>query len=80
MSSDMLPGYWTISAQLDDARKKLNACVPYLKTGETPAERIQREIDDNVLLLELLAKEKKENEALRELLHGRDARIARAGE
>lgn len=73
MSSDMLPGYWTISAQLDDMRRKLDACTPYLKDGETPAERIQREVNDNAAVLDLLAKEKealarlrKENAALNE--------------
>ena len=75
MSSDMLPGYWTISAQLDDMRRKLDACTPYLKDGETPAERIQREVNDNAAVLDLLAKEKEalarlrvENEALRKAL------------
>ena len=52
-------------AENEALREKLDACAPYLKEGETPADRIQREIDDNAAVLGLLAKEKKENEALR---------------
>ena len=42
----------------------LAACEPYLKDGETPAQRIQRERLDNFAALELLAREKRKTEAL----------------
>jgi hypothetical protein len=38
--------------------KEREACAPYLKDGETPAERIERERQDCLALMELLAKEK----------------------
>lgn len=45
-------------------RDLLAACEPYLKDGETPAHRIQRERLDNFAALELLAREKRKTEAL----------------
>ncbi|WP_341674995.1 hypothetical protein [Niveibacterium sp. SC-1] len=39
-------------------------CMPYLKAGETPAQRIQREIDDNAAVTGLLANERRTVEAL----------------
>lgn len=50
-------------------------CEEYLKPGETPAERIQREIDDCLSLIEMLVKKQRrikeleaENARLREAL------------
>lgn len=42
----------------------LAACEPYLKDGETPAERIQRERRDTNAALTLLAREKRKSEAM----------------
>jgi hypothetical protein len=52
----------------DALRAEVEACGPYLKEGETPAERIQREIDDNAAVLSLLAKSRAEVERLRAAL------------
>lgn len=43
-------------------------CAPYLKDGETPANRIQREIDENAALLGLLAEERAKAELMRKAL------------
>jgi len=51
--------------EIDALRAEVEACLPYLKEGETPAERIQREIDDNAAVLSLLAKSRADVEALR---------------
>lgn len=59
-NADQMRAY---AAALSEARcaqlqAERDACAPYLKEGETPAQRIQREIDDNVGVLGLLAKER----------------------
>ncbi len=48
--------------------KEREACAPYLKDGETPAERIERERQDCLALMALLAKEKLRSEAFRNAL------------
>ena len=47
------------AAILKEAAKMLEACAPYLKDGETPAQRIERERKDGAAVLGLLAKEKR---------------------
>lgn len=42
----------------------LAACEPYLKDGETPAERIERERRDTTAALELLIREKRKTEVM----------------
>lgn len=42
----------------------LAACEPYLKDGETPAQRIERERRDTAAALELLVREKRKTEVL----------------
>lgn len=48
-----------------DLRALLDECREHLKAGETPAECIQRNRDDATSTLNLLAKERAANEALR---------------
>lgn len=43
----------------------LAPCAPYLKEGETPAQRIERELHDTDAVLRLLVREKLRHEALR---------------
>lgn len=45
-------------------RELLDACGPYLKEGEAPAERIERERRDTEVALKLLAQEKRKTEAM----------------
>ena len=45
---------------------QIAACEPYLKEGETPAERIERDHKDSLAMMTLLAREKTKNEALLE--------------
>lgn len=66
MSNTPLDVYNLQYKQIIDLREKLthlcaqlDACESYLKDGETPAARIQREIDDNAALLGLMALDKK---------------------
>jgi len=43
---------------------ELDCCEKYLKPGETPAERIQREIDGCLALMKLLEKKQRQIEEL----------------
>lgn len=53
-----------------EAREELlKECAPYLKEGETPAQRIKREFDDAQALLGLLAKARAERDAAIEALN-----------
>lgn len=55
-NADQMHAY---ASALSEARcAQLAECAQYLKDGETPAQRIQREIDDNAAVLGLLAKER----------------------
>ena len=54
------------AAELRRLHAQIAACEPYLKEGETPAERIERDHKDSLALMTLLAREKTKNEALLE--------------
>lgn len=54
-------------------------CAPYLKEGETPAQRIERERRDTEAVLTLLVREKKRAEAMEELLRSAHAIADRGG-
>lgn len=58
MVRDMRPGWQTQGAAAYQAADLLMACIPYLKDGETPAQRIERDIADNEALCQLLARER----------------------
>ncbi len=47
-----------LTAEIARLRSIVEDCVPYLKDGELPADRIRRDIRDNDALLSLLAEEK----------------------
>jgi predicted RNase H-like nuclease (RuvC/YqgF family) len=74
-AAQRLQGYRDMGQQVAEAQKEIDAlraeveaCAPYLKEGETPAERIKREIDDNAAVLSLLTKSRAEVERLRSAL------------
>ena len=48
----------------DKWRSMVLDCEQYLKEGETPAQRIKREIEDCLSLMKLLEKEKLKSESL----------------
>ena len=56
------------AAELRRLHDQIIACEPYLKEGETPAERIERDHRDSLALMTLLAREKTKNEAMLEAL------------
>ena len=56
--------YQPAGAELRRQDELLAACEPYLKDGETPAERIRRERRDTDAVLTLLAREKLKSEAM----------------
>jgi aspartokinase-like uncharacterized kinase len=45
-------------AALERYAELLEQCAPYLKDGETPAQRIKRDHEDSLLLMEQLGREK----------------------
>ena len=53
----------------DAERKMIADCAPFLKEGETPAQRIERERRDTDAVLTLLIREKKKNEELLASIH-----------
>jgi hypothetical protein len=55
----------TISEQLNVAQAKLDECTPYLKDGETPRERMDRDFADTQALTELLAQERERTAELK---------------
>jgi hypothetical protein len=59
---DATEGVLRFAELVADAERE--ACSPYLKDGETPAERIERDHRDTLALMTLLAQEKTKNEAL----------------
>lgn len=56
-------------------RDRVNECAPYLKDGETPLQRIERDHRDTMALMRLLAAEKIKNEALMSANTGQAATI-----
>jgi len=58
MVRDMMPGWQKHGETAHEAAAMIEACEPYLKPGETPVQRIQRDIADNEALCLLLAKER----------------------
>lgn len=48
----------SLHARAAAAKADAEACAPYLKDGETPAECIKRNRDDSIALMELLAAER----------------------
>ena len=63
----------------DKTPKWLADCKQYLKDGETPAQRIERERRDTDAVLTLLVREKEKTAAMEELLRSAHAIAARAG-
>lgn len=51
-----------------ELRQMLADCDQYLKEGETPAQRIERERRDTEAVLNLLIREKQRTEAMREVM------------
>jgi hypothetical protein len=79
------------AAELRRLHDLVDACEPYLKEGETPAERIERERGDTEAVCRLYAKEREKNVELLEalklavrqnehdmLMTGEELRVARA--
>lgn len=61
---------WTpMGYALKERLAQMAAFEPYLKEGETPAERIERDHRDSLALMALLAQERTKKEALLEALH-----------
>jgi hypothetical protein len=56
------------AAELRRLHALVAACEPFLKEGETPAERIERERGNTHAITSLYAKERKKNEELLEAL------------
>lgn len=52
-----------LADKMEACQGLLNACAPFLKDGETPAECIARNRKDTDSVLTLLAREKRQNEA-----------------
>jgi len=55
-----------LTTQRDALQAVIDACAIYLKEGETPAQRIERDHRDALALMSLLAQEKRKSEALLE--------------
>lgn len=51
-----------------ELRQMLADCAKYLKEGETPAQRIERERRDTEAVLNLLVREKQRTEAMKEVM------------
>lgn len=64
MESGNYPDDYAVAAELRRLHAEIADCNPYLKEGETPSERIQRDHRDSIALMTLLAREKTKNEAL----------------
>lgn len=65
------------SEELIRLRKLVDDCAVYLKDGETPAQRIERERNEVMTLLSMLSIEKNHAESLRAELAGIDSVLAR---
>ena len=57
-----------VEAQRDALQAAIDACAIYLKEGETPAQRIERDHRDSLALMRLLAQEKLKSETLMEFV------------
>ena len=57
-----------LAAQRDALQAAIDACAIYLKEGETPAQRIERDHRDSLALMRLLAQEKLKSETLMEFV------------
>jgi len=55
----------SVTGDVRELRQMLADCEQYLKDGETPAQRIERERRDTEAVLNLLIREKRKNERLR---------------
>ena len=58
----------SVTGDVRELRQMLADCEQYLKDGETPAQRIERERRDTEAVLNLLIREKRKNERMREAL------------
>ena len=56
---------------IDDAEALVAECAEYLKEGETPRQRMDRDHKDALMLMELLVAEKTKVKALKEARHDR---------
>lgn len=57
-----------VRGDVRELRQMLLECKPYLKDGETPAQRIVRERRDTETVLMMLIREKRKTERMREAL------------
>lgn len=57
-----------VTGDVRKLRQMLADCEQYLKEGETPAQRIERERRDTEAVLNLLIREKRKTERMRETL------------
>ena len=57
-----------VTGDVRELRQMLADCDKYLKEGETPAQRIERERRDTEAVLNLLIREKRKTERMREAL------------
>ena len=55
----------SVTGDVRELRQMLADCEQYLKDGETPAQRIERERRDTEAVLNLLIREKRKNERMR---------------
>jgi len=58
------------AAEIADLRRQLDDCAIYLKPGETPRERMDRDAGDTTALMKLFEAEKRTTETLRRELEG----------
>ena len=58
----------SVTGDVRELRQMLADCEQYLKEGETPAQRIERERRDTEAVLNLLIREKRKTERMREAL------------
>ncbi len=54
-----------VERELADLRAKLADCAPYLKDGETPRQRMDRDHQDVLSLMQMLAKDRADRDVLR---------------
>ena len=78
--SERMKDLFKVEAQRDALQVAIDACAIYLKEGETPAQRIERDHRDSLALMRLLAQEKHKSEALlefaQEVRRSGDTRLA----
>ena len=54
-----------VERELADLRAMIDDCAPYLKDGETPRQRMDRDHQDVLSLMQMLAKDRAERDDLR---------------